>query len=75
MTFWDDATVDARFQKTDPNTGLTVLKVPLGEIEETTLEQLVTAPLGSSYSTAQEIRLWRLGSPDGDTVIRSHLGL
>ena len=65
VTFWDDATVDARFQKTDPNTGLTVLKVPLGEIEETTLEQLVTAPLGSSVFDGAGKSGYGAWEPDG----------
>ena len=65
VTFCDDTTVDARFQKTDPNTGLTVLKIPLAEIDQTTLEQLITAPLGSSYSTAQGNPVMAMGSPMG----------
>lgn len=65
VTFLDSTTVNANFQKMDPNTGLAVLKIPLGEIEKGTLDQLVSAPLGSSYTANQGNPIMALGSPMG----------
>lgn len=65
ITFCDGSTVDARFQKTDSNTGLTVLKVPLSEISQESQNCLSVASLGSSYSVSQGEPVIAIGSPMG----------
>lgn len=65
VTFCDGSRADARFQKTDPNTNLTVLKVPLSELSQDTKEAIITAPLGSSYSVKQGEPVIAIGSPMG----------
>lgn len=65
VTFCDGSTANARFQKTDPNTGLTILKVPLSEISQETKDVIMTAPLGTSYSVKQGQPVIAIGSPMG----------
>lgn len=65
VTFYDGSTVDAIYQRHDANTGLTILKVGLSELEASTREKIELAPLGSSYSVAQGEPVMALGSPMG----------
>lgn len=65
ITFWNNASVDAHFQKCDPNTGLCVLTIPVAEVEEETLNSLLIAPLGSSSTLRQGDPIMALGSPMG----------
>ena len=53
VTFYDGSTVDAIYQRHDANTGLTILKVGLSELEDSTREGIELAPLGSSYGVTQ----------------------
>ena len=65
VTFWDSSTVDAIYQRHDANTGLTILKVELSKLSESTREGMEVAPLGNSYSVSQGDPVLALGSPMG----------
>lgn len=65
VTFWDESTVDAIYQRHDANTGLTVLKVETSKLSESTRDGLEIAPLGNSYSVSQGDPVLALGSPMG----------
>lgn len=65
VTFCDGSTADARFQKADPNTGLTILKIPLSELEQSTKDAISVAPLGSSFTVSQGQPIIAIGSPMG----------
>lgn len=65
VTFYDGSTVDAIYQRHDANTGLTILKVGLSELEDSTREGIELAPLGSSYGVTQGEPVMALGSPMG----------
>ncbi len=65
VTFWDGAMVDAIYQKHDPNTGFTILKVALADLDQETREGMEFAPLGNSYSVSQGEPILALGSPIG----------
>lgn len=65
VRFYDSVQVDARYQKHDPETGLTILKVPCASIPAETKESIQSAPLGSSYTLMQGEPVMALGSPAG----------
>lgn len=65
VTFWDGTMVDAIYQKHDPDTGLTILKVALADLGQPTVEGMEVAPLGNSYGVAQGEPILALGSPIG----------
>ena len=47
VTFWDETMVDATYQRHDPSTGLTIVKVDESKLDEGTRNGLAVAPLGS----------------------------
>lgn len=65
VTFANNVTVDAQYQKHDPNTGLTTLKIPLENVDQDTMNAIVEAPLGNSYGLNQGEPVIALGSPMG----------
>lgn len=65
VTFANDKTVDAQFQKRDRNTGLTILKIPLETVDQDTMNAILEAPLGNSYGLNQGEPVIALGSPMG----------
>ena len=65
VTFWDNTIVDGRYQKHDANTGLTVIKVSLKDMELTTQQELQVATLGNSYLACQGESVIAIGSPMG----------
>ncbi len=65
VTFQDGSTVDANFQKQDPNTGLAVLKIAKADVDNETKDQIEVAELGSSYSVSRGTPVLALGSPAG----------
>ncbi|MGI6007746.1 MAG: S1C family serine protease [Ruminococcus sp.] len=65
VTFWNGTSVEAVYQKHDPNTGLCILRTAAADIDSSTFSTLVTAPLGSSYSVRQGDPIMALGSPMG----------
>ncbi len=65
VTFYDGSVVDAIYQRHDANTGLTVLRVSLADLDESTREGMELAVLGSSYGVSQGELVLALGSPIG----------
>lgn len=65
VTFWDETMVDATYQRHDPSTGLTIVKVDESKLGEETRNGLEIAPLGSSYSVSQGDPVLAVGSPVG----------
>ena len=65
VTFFDGTMVDAIYQRHDGNTGLTILRVSLEDVDETTRENIEVAPLGNSYTVSQGEPVLALGSPIG----------
>ena len=65
VTFWDETMVDATYQRHDPSTGLTIVKVDESKLDEETRDGLAVAPLGSSYLVSQGDPVVAVGSPVG----------
>lgn len=65
ITFVDNTMVSAALKKYDGNTGIAVIGVPLTEIPETVMEQVVIASLGNSYMIEQGTTVLAIGSPLG----------
>lgn len=65
VTFCDDMTVPAAMKQYDGNTGIAILSVPLSEVEESTMRQILVATLGNSLSIAQGTLAIAVGSPMG----------
>ena len=65
VTFIDDETVQASMKQYDGNTGIAILSVPLSEIEESTMREILIAPLGNSLSIPQGTLAIAVGSPMG----------
>ena len=65
VTFWDETMVDATYQRHDPSTGLTIVKVDESKLDEGTRNGLAVAPLGSSYLVSQGDPVVAVGSPVG----------
>ena len=65
VTFWDETMVDATYQRHDPSTGLTIVKVDESKLDEETRDGLAVAPLGSSYLVSQGDPVGAVGSPVG----------
>ena len=65
VTFHDGSIADAEFQKRDPDTGLTILTVPVDCVKEGTLNILQAASLGNSRAVERGEPILALGSPLG----------
>lgn len=65
VTFWDETMVDATYQRHDPSTGFTIVKVDKSKLDEETRDGLEIAPLGSSYLVSQGDPVVAVGSPVG----------
>lgn len=65
VVFCDGTMVDGRFQKTDENTGLTILKISVSEVPKETRDIIAVAPLGNSHSVKQGQPVVAIGSPMG----------
>ncbi len=65
VTFWDETMVDATYQRHDPSTGLTIVKVDESKLSEETRDGLEIAPLGRSYLVSQGDPVVAVGSPVG----------
>ncbi len=65
VTFWDETMVDATYQRHDPSTGLTIVKVDESKLDQATRDGLEIAPLGSSYLVSQGDPVVAVGSPVG----------
>jgi len=65
VTFFDGQTANATFQKSDPVTGLAIIKVAVSEIAKETYEQIAVANRGSFYSIKQGEPIIAIGGPMG----------
>ena len=65
VTFVDGATVKAKLQKYDGNTGIAVLSVDAEDVSKETKEQITVATLGSSVGVSQGQTVLAVGSPIG----------
>ena len=65
VVFCDGTMTDARFQKSDTNTGLAILKIPQSEISTDTKNAISIAPLGASYNVKLGEPVLAIGSPMG----------
>lgn len=65
VTFVDGATVKAKLQKYDGNTGVAVLRVESEDVSEETKEQIAVATLGSSVGVSLGQLVLAVGSPIG----------
>ena len=65
VTFWDNTIVDCRYQKHDANTGLTIIKVSLKDMDSSTQQGVQAATLSNSYLACQGESVIAIGSPMG----------
>jgi serine protease Do len=65
VTFINDTSVKAEIKKYDGETGITVLSVPLNEVDSETMEAISIAELGNSLLTPQGTIAVAVGSPLG----------
>ena len=65
ITFNNGAIADGRYQMHDPNTGLTVLKVAVDDLETETKANMAVAKLGNSFTVSQGEAVIAIGSPMG----------
>ena len=67
IAFPNGTTADAQYQKHDENSGLTIVKVLLEEVDAATMDSIITAPLGNSNKLTQGEPVIALGSPTGSS--------
>ena len=65
VTFVNDTSVEASIKKYDGNTGITVLSVPVDEIDNDTMNLISVAGLGNSLAITQGTLALAVGSPLG----------
>lgn len=65
VTFIDETSVNAEIKKYDGETGITVLSVPIKELDQGTMEAIAIARLGNSLLTTQGTIAIAVGSPLG----------
>lgn len=65
ITFADDTTAEAKLRGKDKTTNLAVLSVGKGQLSEKTMENIMVAKLGDSYSLTEGTFVMALGSPNG----------
>ena len=65
VTFVNDTSVEASIKKYDGNTGITVLSVPVDEIDNDTMNLISVAVLGNSLAITQGTLALAVGSPLG----------
>jgi len=65
VSFHNGRTVDAHYQKHDENTGLTIIRILIEQLDAETLAAITMAPLGNSYKLVQSEPVIALGSPTG----------
>lgn len=69
ITFTDNTVVLASLKKYDGNTGIAIISVPLSEIAQETMDQIVVASLGNSYLVSQGTAVLAIGSASGNTIL------
>lgn len=65
VTFINEVSLEASMKKYDGNTGITVLSVPIENVDEETLRAISVATLGNSLGTIQGTLVIAVGSPLG----------
>lgn len=65
VIFADGSSVDAHFQKQDPGTGLTILKISASDISAVTKKAIEVADFDNSVSVKRGQQVIALGSPAG----------
>lgn len=65
VTFINDVAVQATIKKYDGNTGITILSIPMENIDTDTLDDIQVATLGNSLLTMQGTVALAIGSPLG----------
>lgn len=69
ITFSDGTVVPAFLKKYDGNTGIAIISVPLANIAEKTMDQIVVASLGNSYLISQGTAVLAIGGPSGNSIL------
>lgn len=71
LTFCDDSIAEGTFIRQDPETNLAVVTVSTESLEEETLKEIKTVPLGNSYAMSKGDPILAVGSPMGysDSVV------
>ena len=67
IAFPNGKTADAKYQKHDENSGLTIVKILLEEVDTETMDSIITAPLGNSHKLKQGEPIIAVGSPTGSS--------
>lgn len=65
VTFINEVSLEASMKKYDGNTGITVLSIPIENVDEETLKSISVATLGNSLGTVQGTLVIAVGSPLG----------
>lgn len=65
ITFTDNTIIEAKLRGTDKETNLAVLSVAKRQLSKETLEKILVAKLGDSYSLLEGTFVMALGSPNG----------
>ncbi|MBO5070342.1 MAG: serine protease [Roseburia sp.] len=65
VTFINEVSLEASMKKYDGNTGITVLSIPIENVDEETLGAISVATLGNSLGTIQGTLVIAVGSPLG----------
>ena len=65
ITFTDNTIIEAKLRGTDKETNLAVLSVAKRQLTDETLEKVLVAKLGDSYSLMEGTFVMALGSPNG----------
>ena len=65
ITFTDNTIIEAKLRGTDKETNLAVLSVAKRELADETMEKILVAKLGDSYSLIEGTFVMALGSPNG----------
>ena len=65
ITFTDNETIEAKLRGIDKETNLAVLSVTKRQMKEETLEKILVAKIGDSYSLLEGTFVMALGSPNG----------
>lgn len=65
VTFTDNTAIEAKLRGMDKETNLAVLSVTKRQLKEETLEKILVAKIGDSYSLLEGTFVMALGSPNG----------
>lgn len=69
ITFSDNTVVGASLKKYDGNTGIAIISVNLADIPQETMDQILVASLGNSYTISQGTAVLAIGGPSGNSIL------